>query len=407
MLRNNYLDKYSKKKGNSKDDSLLKDDGEYILNNNRPLSAYRISKLPRPKLYQFMDDMLTNRKVNNILFSSNASKEISFYKQSNRFLTKNAVHPYKIKRKNTKESSSSIIRNRERMTEINKIKDDLDSFKRSKSAERMFYKKKSNRFFHQIENQQKVQEDLYFQPINEIRIKSYERCLNKCMSQLIKNPTFHFPDVKLNINDVYSRLYHNQVYLKGAADKQRKSRKGSFITEKGQSQTKKKKTNIFNVKAVVDSANGKEFTVKITDEMFYKCLLKHSGGPEVIFRRSKEEKMKLDNDGNPMLTMEMMRDENGNTKLHWSVQKESKEFTKYFIDKKMNCDAQNNFGDTPLHIAMRTENKEIIKMLLDAGANIAIRNKRKERPFDIASYKIKNYFELEKKMMEKGEPINK
>ena len=73
--------------------------------------------------------------------------------------------------------------------------------------------KKNQNFFYQMKNQRHDQVKLFYKPLNDIRLKSYDRTLHKCMSQVIENKDFKLPHVGLNIKDVYSRLFHNEVYL--------------------------------------------------------------------------------------------------------------------------------------------------------------------------------------------------
>ena len=51
--------------------------------------------------------------------------------------------------------------------------------------------------------------------MNKQRINDFTRILNKCMSErIIRKDKFNIPKVKLNIRNVYSRLYHNAVFLR-------------------------------------------------------------------------------------------------------------------------------------------------------------------------------------------------
>ena len=95
-------------------------------------------------------------------------------------------------------------------------------------------------------------------------------------------------------------------------------------------------------------------------------------------------------------------DDNGNTNLHNAVLKDSKEFVRYFLEKNIDPNIQNNDGDTALHYAMRMNNIDIIRMLLNYGGNISIRNNDNIRPYDIAEYPIKKRFKLEAMMIALG-----
>ena len=413
MIRNSFLEKYRKKpKYAELDEQLLKEDDEYILSNSRPLSEVKISKLPKSKLFNFIDEFLTNKKVSKLLYSANAKKEIAQFIHSSKVIEKNSSFNHK---KSNSINTNSIVKNRERLAQFNKIQQEIENFKQTKKEKNEELNKKNKDFFYLMKNQRQEQVKLFYKPLNDIRLKSYDRTLHKCMSQVIENKNFKLPNVGLNIKDVYSRLFHNEVYLDfkdNSKNDNATERKGSLNksldeSEKNQQHKKKNKNNTFNVKNVIKATNGKEFTIKITDEIFKKCLLKHSGGPKSNFIGLENEECKSGEEKDNIIKMEMIKDKEGNNNLHTAVLRGSREFVRYFIEKNINPNEENIYGDTPLHIAMRMGDVLIIKMLLDAGADITIPNNDRERPFDLASYDIKIKFKLESIMMEKKAPINK
>jgi len=74
------MNKY-KEKSKYEDDRFIKEDEEYLLKEMRPVKENAIKNLPKQKLDKFIDDILTNRRITNILYASNSTAEIkNFYK---------------------------------------------------------------------------------------------------------------------------------------------------------------------------------------------------------------------------------------------------------------------------------------------------------------------------------------
>ena len=76
MLRQSYMTKFRKKTQHDPDDKFLKEDEEYILKSNRPITLKSIQTLPSKVLTHFTEDIMTNPKICRVLYSTNASKEI-------------------------------------------------------------------------------------------------------------------------------------------------------------------------------------------------------------------------------------------------------------------------------------------------------------------------------------------
>ena len=419
MLRNSYLLKYNNNEKSTQIDlKFIKEDGEDFLNKNRPLSHYKVSHLPKKTLFNFMDDFLVNKKVANLLYSSNSEKEMKHLIHSLNVI-KNSTHSKHNKSTlfHTKKPNS-IINTKERNSQISFIQKEIETTKLNKSLQKEKLSNKSNQIFYLIKKQKKDNIKLHYKPLNDIRLRNYNRTLNKCMSQVITNKNFKLPSVSININNVYSRLYHNEVYM-GSKDPNKTSdyRSNSYNSLFNSENSSLVQTNNNNndinksfcksltLKNVVKSKNGKEFTIKVNDDVIRKCLLKYSGGPKSNINKKTKYEVKEKDQNENILRMEKLKDEFGNTNLHNAVKKSSREFVRYFLEKKMNPNEQNKIGDTPLHMAMRLNDIEIIKMLLEAGGNIALRNKDQQRPYDIATYPVKSKFKLELKMMELGESL--
>ena len=84
-------------------------------------------------------------------------------------------------------------------------------------------KNKNEEFINSQPKIEKKLSKLYYKSINELRLKGYEKALNKCLDLTVNCKNFNMPDVELNTNDVYSRLYNNYIlkykYLKGKIKK--------------------------------------------------------------------------------------------------------------------------------------------------------------------------------------------
>ena len=53
---------------------------------------------------------------------------------------------------------------------------------------------------------------LYFKPVNDIKIEGYKKAVEDCLNKSEKNLDFSLLNISFNINDVYSRLYHNVFF---------------------------------------------------------------------------------------------------------------------------------------------------------------------------------------------------
>ena len=106
------------------------------------------------------------------------------------------------------------------------------------------------------------------------------------------------PHVKLDVKDVYSRLYHNAVLLSPSSSVKNQRRpqscknKSSLSYDFANSPTYNPKI-IFKLKKVIKSTSGKEFTFKITKDIIRRCFVKYSGGPPILgmefFKQKREE----------------------------------------------------------------------------------------------------------------------
>ena len=161
--------------------------------------------------------------------------------------------------------------------------------------------------------------------------------------------------------------------------------------------------NKFKIKNVFKANGGKEFTIKVSDEMFKRCLDKYSGGPSTIPTLKEDltdlvNEKKLDYEGFVNF-YDLVEKNTGDSYLHIATRGEYYELVRYFILKGSDVNKQNIDGDTPLHIAAGKRNMKIIKILLDHKAKLDIPNKLGEIPFDLFNFNMKKKLGLETRLI--------
>ena len=185
---------------------------------------------------------------------------------------------------------------------------------------------KNKQFFKNQPLIEKKLTKLSFRPVNDIRIKGYHKAFENCLMRAFQNKDFSLPNVELNLDNVYSRLYNNVIMKNKIRNKNMnkyddevfmntknkdaknftKSKNNISVKEKGiksmlssatnnkqnnnininQTTNAEKKELLFNVSNINKSLNGREFTQKITPKMYQRCLSSLSGGPNLSLRRS-------------------------------------------------------------------------------------------------------------------------
>lgn len=427
MLRNSYINKYKEKSKYDPDDKFLKEDEEYLLKNTRPIPERTIRTLPPKKLSQFVEDVMTNKKVNYVLYSSNADNEIQKYIKSKEVLEKNSTKA--IPRK--KNEPSDIVKKRVRKEAFTQIKQAVDEFQKEKKAKKDELTKKNNQIYYQLKADMNSERNSYFDSLKRNRINDFTRSFNSIKNKLnalkgreikptceteetytsIVNKPFYtesskviLPEMKLDINDVYSRLYKNVVLLSEPKknDKKKKGQNGQKKEEEAKTGINTNHKNAFKLKNILKSTNGKEFTIKLNDEMIQRCFLKYSGGPGAIpiLKNLMEEGKKTN-----VVTREdqvnfyNLSNKDGNTFLHLVIIEDLPELAEYLIDKGTNVNSQNNEGDTPLHIAIRNKYKDCIDLLMKNGARIDIPNNNNEIVYEMSNSEIKKKYGMDKEIV--------
>jgi hypothetical protein len=278
MLRREYLSKFKDRNPLTIDlDRQKLEDDNYVIDSNRPIKEYDIQNLPKEKLKTFVDKVLSNGKLNNVLYSSNAS----------------AVTKTVFKSTNTPSQTVNKLTSKEPpLYNIGKMRENREVIAQAqalgdKQLEEEYLKHNENirkvkRLHFNINKTKNLKEDPFD---NSEKYRKYR--IRKVFEGIKdKLETISLPDVRLNLDNVYSRLYHNAVYLKTNSNS---NSERLDTEEKGM-----KKMNIntpkydLKVKNVLESSTGKEFTLKITDDLLMRCFSKHSGGPKMKYTKEND-----------------------------------------------------------------------------------------------------------------------
>ena len=338
MLRNAYLEPYKKikKKMSEYEKEMLNHDGDHVLNLDRPLSNQGIRRVPNNILPNFVNDVMCNKEIGRLLYPSSFKKEVALYLKLQNYVYKiTTLNKNKNYLENLKENSmnnieknnedgfisSPIIINYEKQDEVENIKNKISSFKTNKNKEMKKLKIKNKNFFKNQPLIDKKLTKLSFRPINDIRIRGYHKAFQNCLDRTFENKDFNLPNIELDSNNVFSRLYNNVIvknysknkYVNKSDDegldklskfshnndkelinnnlqlKDIKSTSTININSRAISPknepTPRKKEQKFNVTNIFKSYNGREFTKKITPKMYEKCLSSLSGGPSPILKK--------------------------------------------------------------------------------------------------------------------------
>ena len=315
MLKNSFLERYKIKSKRQIDYEkyILSQNNNYLIDLERPLSQKNIKNFPDDKLQIFIDDIMCNKKVNDLLYSGNSKKELYIYLKQKNSLLKNtkftdSIDPAKMGRK--LRPCESVFLKKKKIIMFDIIRDSISNFKLKKSMSMYKLKEKNKEFYkHQISTE-KISNKLYFKPVNDTRYNGYQRSLKTCLEKSKSDPEFSLPDVELKLNDVYSRLYHNMIYYPIHLDTKNRIKKNKKkikifknININNNNNLNNSRNNNINISNVNNNNNtnfeenkkipklkisnlfreygGKEFLLKSTFSNRNKCWRKNSGGPFV------------------------------------------------------------------------------------------------------------------------------
>ena len=407
-----------KEKSKFDEERFLKEDEGYLLKESRPLKINSINRLNKEKMYQFIEDVLTNKKLTSVLYASNAKIEIKTYiKTKKNFYRKKDEIEKKRKEKN---EPSSVVKKRSRKEAYLQMREEIDNYNYNKKKYKRSLTQNNNKKIKIIKEEIEKEKREYFNDLKSNYIDGFKRAFERLKFKLdilktqstekfleteVEYPyvyeftsrQINFPDPKLNIKNVYNRLYNNSIILP-KDDKKLRKRPFSAANRKYSNTINKKKEPIFKLKNALKSNYGKEFTIKITNSNFNRCYNKYSGGPVTIkyLKSQNEEKKNYDKDSYLVNYYNLIDPKTGNSFLHMAAMEDYPEMVKYFIEKGANLNMKNNDGNTPLHLALKHKHKKIIKLLMDNKAALDIPNNDGDIAFEYFTPEMKKEYGVDK-----------
>ena len=430
MLRNNYILKYNSGNNSSiisKDDSKAEHNDNRKLYLERPLEPTQIKKIKNQKIFSFVDNIMCNKKINNLLYSTNAKSIASYYIKQKKFLLKQHA-PGQISSDNLFRKKTMTLNERIKKEAIlEDIKDNIEIYRKNRKRYMTQIVEKDDLF---IKSQPKVDKKLKkisSKSVNEIILQGYKRAFDKCLKDSLTKKNFEI--IKLNTNDVYGRLYnnysstiysYNTILNKNKNDfypnkKISRNIRKIHMSESDMNISAPKRTVDYKIKSNISNSGMNQFSSTISKRQMRRCCSMISGGPKKIRIKKKINSFKENlrkkfnhkilsfkkngdkNDlslfytmvvGDPFMKKNKIlnknyRDKNNNSSLQIAVKQNSVYLTKYFLDKKnKNINSRNNKGQTALHIACSNRNEDIINLLVKNGANTTTKDLYGYKPYD-------------------------
>ena len=438
MIKNEYLENYltSRKNISEFDKEMFKHDENRLINLQRPLSQRGIIRLPKNMFKKFLNDFINNEEVNKLLYSGNAKKESQFNNKQTEIVQK--ATKIALKRNsfslNAKNSQNLFFKKKKaEMYEI--IKKNILESKNQKREKKLKLEKKNKSFEKSSKKESEMKAELFFKKENEVKIQGFKRAVETCLDKSCSNDKFKIPDISFNINNVFCRLYKNEILdpinlttrkseikktettnynnvvyrkigkikINGYSNKYLKFLNNRKNMNRYYSYNNLGINNIFEkykVKKILTGYDGKEFARKTDFRDITKCIKYISGGPKtkrkiynkIIKRTILEKKLNLIE---KKFDINSYRDSNKNSFLNIAVDRNNEKFVKYFLDKNYNPNEQNKDGNTAMHLSMKAKNRKIIKLLLDKKADITIKNKEGMTSYDLADKDLRKEFKME------------
>ena len=417
MLRQNYMNKY-KEKSLFSIERFLKEDEEYILNESRPIKESSIKGLDNKKMDKFIENVLTDKDLTSILYSTNAKIEIKSYlktKKNFEFLRKTKKNKIAKEKKET----NLIFKKRFIKEAYNQMRSEIDSYKTNQINQQNILKSNNHKKFLEIKKMYETEKDKREKEIENNRILGIRRAYNKIKEKfeekkqkmnknLLLTETeldnkenkrlVSLPKLNLNIHNVYSRLYKNAVIVFPSNDRN-KNQINQLKRQLTQEEMKPKTKIKFSLKNALSSNIGKEFAMNINENQYNICLNKYSGGPTNFthmknnLEEKKNETLKVPKHIN---FYDLEEKNTGNSYLHTAVIDNYPELVRYILEKNADINKQNNDGDTALHLALRSGNMELIKIIMSKKPSLDIKNKEGIIPLDLFTPQMKVFFNIEK-----------
>ena len=415
------------------EERFLKDDEEYLLKESRPIEESSIKNLNKKKMNQFIEDILTHKKLTSLLYAAGSKIEIQSYLKTKKILSN--LNKSRKKLKKQENGTNSIIKNKNRKEAYYQMKIDIDNYKTNQENYKSKLKINNQKKYLEIKKALETERNERNKGIQNHRIFGFKRAYNTIKEKIEQNKEkeliyndlkkvlninnkinnnalITLPKIKLNMVNVYSRLYNNAVlstpigkriqklYLNNTNQFNNKLKKSLSQNKLKKLKMVKNRTISFSLKNALTSNNGKEFTVNITDQNINKCLHKYSGGPQNIdcLNAKNENELKIDRfKENKYVNYYDLEEKNtGNSYLHLATIDGCAEIVHYFLEKGADINKKNNNGDTALHIALRNNNIQIIRIIMDYKPALDIPNKEGVIPFEMFSPQMKIDFDIDK-----------
>ena len=417
MLRQNYMNQY-KERSLYSIDRFLQEDEEYILNESRPIQESSIKRLDDKKMDKFIENVLTDKDLTSILYSTNSKMEIKSYLKSKKnfgYLRKNKKNKIATLKKDT----NSLFKQRVINEAYSRMRSEIDSYKTNQLNHQNILKNYNQKKYLEIKKMYETEKDKREKEIEKNRILGIRRAYNKIKKKFeekkIKNEKnllltetkldtegnkrlFSLPKLNLNMHNVYSRLYKNAV-LALPVNVRHKNQINQLKRQLTHDEIKPKTNIKFSLKNALSSNNGKEFTMNINENIINTCFIKYSGGPATVsyMKENLEEKKNEPNKEKRHINFyDLEEKKTGNSYLHSAIIENHPELVRYILEKDADVNKQNNDGDTAIHLALKSGNFELIKLIMNKKPALDIKNKEGIIPLDLFSPKMKVYFNIEK-----------
>ena len=422
MLRNNYILPYKSKNISSlynQENTYTQQDDNYKLFLHRPLMQSQIKKVAQEKLYKFIDNIMCNKKINNLLYSSNAKKIAKYYIKHKKFLSTQYI-PIKIDEDNFfRKKAITLNEVIKRQTIMDNIKYTLENYRRDKKTYMTQIIEKDDKFLNSQPKIDKKIKILNSKAINYIKLKGYKRAFDKCLNNSLTKKKFKI--INVNSNDVYGRLYNNnslqisnrinrnnsqnkilipknilsenkgnaynirQIILKNKNLKSYKIKKNN--SELDVFVPNQKKIKIYKLKSNLtrNEHNLNQFTSAITKQMINNCWKSISGGPKKsnknIQNRNKL-KEELNSKYNYTILSTQKNGDINDISLYNTIRVDDPFFRKIQVKNKNYRDNQNNSN---LHIAVDKNSIKMVRYFLNKrNINLNTRNDQGQTALHLA-----------------------
>ena len=241
-----------------------------------------IKKIKEYKLYKFVDNVMVDKNINKLLYTSNAKKIASFYLKQKKFLLRQHA-PIQVEDDNLfRKKVISFPEKIKRESIMENIKENIEQFRKDRKKILTQMMEKNEEFLNSQPNVDIKNEKLEEKAFNEIRLKGYKKAFDKCLNLSLTRNDFEMVDS--NTNDVFGRLYNNKALR--ISYKFKKNNSSDNINN----QHYKKRIVKFKLNSNLtrDEHNLKQFNKRITKNMIKRCWSAISGGPKLKPKKKKQ-----------------------------------------------------------------------------------------------------------------------